>query len=130
MNFSEEESKDVTVKQKDDKTSKSSSQTKCKLWETLGLELYNSTMYENSVNASKSTPNSYFCLLRDYLINSCNPEQMVQDFNELLKLDASQSLVYWIEQFNSIFFSYFLTGVNARWSSFHEYDIIFILAIF
>jgi hypothetical protein len=115
MNFSEDETTDLTVE-----NSKASSQKKSKLWETLCLEPYTSILYENSPNASKSASVSYFCLLKDYLLNTCDPEKMIQDFNNLLKTSPSQSLVYWLDQLNIIFFDSFLTGLNARWSSFNE----------
>jgi hypothetical protein len=119
MNFSEDdESTGVTIKKSGDKKP---SQTKFKVWETLCLEPYTSILYDNSLDTSKSAPNSYFCLLKDYLLNSCDPEIMINNFNKLLKSSPAQSLVYWLEQLNIIFFSNFLIGVNARWSSFNEY---------
>ena len=66
--------------------------------------------------ASKLSQKSYFCVLKDNLLNSkpSEREKMIQDFNNSVD---STNLVYWLKKLNSLFFGNFLQDVNARWTS-------------
>ena len=130
MNLSEQNSKEFTYK-KNNKTSICSSlETVFKPWETLYYDECNITVYERSEETSIISKNSCFFLIKDHLVNlnSSQVEKMIIDFNELLIINPTH-LVYWLEYLNTIFFCNILKGVNARWSSFDQYYIIFILLI-
>ena len=88
------------------------------LYRTVLNDECNSTIEECP---SKLSQKSYFCLLKDNLLNSkpSDRQKMIQDFNNLLKLDST-NLVYWLKQLNSSIFCNFLLDVNARWTSSNE----------